>query len=429
MFGECYTETHHFDKKYFNKQKREWAYMLWRNRTFLLLMTGEIIAGAGLWISIIANLQFMQHLIPSDTVKGLVLMSGLVVSILLAPQAGVVIDKYRKQTIMLVSSVARCLSPLCMLPAIAYDSLGWMVVSLIIMQGTAAYYFPTVQASLPAILSSDELLKANSIYLNISTLSRIGGTAIGGVLVAAMDLYVLYLCSLAAYAVLAVVTSFLHIPQSAMRKQQEKLEFREVLGVTKNDPAVLVGLVNSGLITLFLGGFNLLVLNFSEIQRTPELMGWIYTVEGTSILVGGLLAKRWIGGRNLIVTSTALLFLFALSQYGMSFAESRYMVLASFALFGVTVAFFFPVTTTIFQKRLPEHQQGRFFSFKSMLDRAIFFVALGVTGGGLDLLGISGYMLVIASITLLLAMVTLTYSRKRALDVRESDPVSTAQSA
>ncbi|MFY0544452.1 MFS transporter [Brevibacillus sp. H7] len=403
--------------------------MLLSNRTFLLLMTGEIVAGAGMWISIIANLQFMQHQIPSDFLKGLILMSGLVVSILLSPKAGVMIDRFDKQKIMLAASLVRCLSPICMLPALAYDSLGWMVVSLVIMQGSAAFYFPTVQASLPAILSPGDLLKANSVYLNIATLSRIGGTAIGGVMVAAMDLYLLYLLSVAAYAALALITLALKIPRSEARKRQEKLEFREVLTLTKNDPALLVGLANMGLITLFLGGFNLLVLNFSEIQRTPELMGWIYTVEGTSILVGGLLAKRWIGGRNLVATSTTLLFLFAISQYGMSFAESRFMVLASFGLFGFTVAFFFPVTTTIFQKRLAEHQQGRFFSFKGMLDRALFLVALGTTGACLDLLGISGYMLVIGTVTLLMTLMTILYTKRHALDVRETDGTAPARSA
>jgi DHA3 family macrolide efflux protein-like MFS transporter len=403
--------------------------VLLSNRTFLLLMTGEIVAGAGMWISIIANLQFMQHQIPSDFLKGLILMSGLVVSILLSPKAGVMIDRFDKQKIMLAASLVRCLSPICMLPALAYDSLGWMVVSLVIMQGSAAFYFPTVQASLPAILSPGDLLKANSVYLNIATLSRIGGTAIGGVMVAAMDLYLLYLLSVAAYAALALITLALKIPRSEARKRQEKLEFREVLTLTKNDPALLVGLANMGLITLFLGGFNLLVLNFSEIQRTPELMGWIYTVEGTSILVGGLLAKRWIGGRNLVATSTTLLFLFAISQYGMSFAESRFMVLASFGLFGFTVAFFFPVTTTIFQKRLAEHQQGRFFSFKGMLDRALFLVALGTTGACLDLLGISGYMLVIGTVTLLMTLMTILYSKRHALDVRETDGTAPARSA
>ncbi|EMT54415.1 MULTISPECIES: MFS transporter [Brevibacillus] len=400
--------------------------MLWRNRTFLLLMTGEVIAGAGMWISIIANLQFMQHMIPSDTVKGLILMSGLIVSILLSPKAGVMIDRYDKGKIMLYASLVRCLSPICMLPAIYYGSLSWMVVSLVIMQVSAAFYFPTVQSSLPAILSPADLLKANSVYLNLSTLSRIGGTAVGGILVANMDLSQLYLFSLAAYLALAFVTRFLRIPAVDSRKRQEKVEFREVLTVTKKDPALMVALLNTGLITLFLGGFNLLVLNFSEIQQSPELMGWIYTVEGMSILAGGLLAKRWIGGRNLIAASTVLLFFFALSQYGMSFADSRFMVLASFGVFGFTVAFFFPVTTTIFQRRLPEHQQGRFFSFKGMLDRGFFLVALGTTGICLDLFGVSGYMLGIGSVTLLMAALTMVYSKKHKLDVRETDEPAVA---
>ncbi|MCM3591917.1 MFS transporter [Brevibacillus borstelensis] len=400
--------------------------MLWRNRTFLLLMTGEVIAGAGMWISIIANLQFMQHMIPSDTVKGLILMSGLIVSILLSPKAGVMIDRYDKGKIMLYASLVRCLSPICMLPAIYYGSLSWMVVSLVIMQVSAAFYFPTVQSSLPAILSPADLLKANSVYLNLSTLSRIGGTAVGGILVANMDLSQLYLFSLAAYLALAFVTRFLRIPAVDSHKRQEKVEFREVLTVTKKDPALMVALLNTGLITLFLGGFNLLVLNFSEIQQSPELMGWIYTVEGMSILAGGLLAKRWIGGRNLIAASTVLLFFFALSQYGMSFADSRFMVLASFGVFGFTVAFFFPVTTTIFQRRLPEHQQGRFFSFKGMLDRGFFLVALGTTGICLDLFGVSGYMLGIGSVTLLMAALTMVYSKKHKLDVRETDEPAVA---
>lgn len=395
--------------------------MLWRNRTFLLLMTGEVIAGAGMWISIIANLQFMQSLIPSDTVKALVLMSGLVVSILLSPKAGVIIDMYDKQKVMMLASLIRCLSPVFMFPALASNSIPWMIVSLIIMQCSAAFYFPTVQASLPAILTKDELLKANSIYLNISTLSRIGGTAVGGVLVVSMELSMLYVCSIIAYAVLAVVTLFLRIPHVSTRTLKEKVEFREVLTIARRDPALLVGLINNGLITLFLGGVNLMILNFSEIQQEPQLMGWIYMAEGFSILVGGLLAKRWIGGRNLVASSTLMLVFFGISQYGMSFAAHKWMVLASFGAFGFVVAFFFPVSATIFQKRLPEHQQGRFFSFKSMLDRSFFLLALGVTGVCLDLLGISGYLLLIGTITVLFGFITYGYSKKHKLDVRAHD--------
>jgi MFS family permease len=384
-------------------------------------MTGEVVAGAGMWISIIANLQFMQSLIPSETVKALVLMCGLVVSILLSPKAGVIIDMYDKGKIMMLASLIRCLSPVFMFPALANDSLVWMIVSLIVMQCSAAFYFPTVQASLPAILSKDELLKANSIYLNISTLSRIGGTTIGGVLVVSMDLSMLYVCSIIAYAVLAVVTLFLRIPPITSRRLKEKVEFREVLTISRQDPALFVGLINNGLVTLFLGGVNLMILNLSTLQNEPQLMGWIYMAEGFSIFVGGLLAKRWIGNKNLMASSTLMLIFFGISQYGMSFASQKVMILASFAVFGFIVAFFFPVTATIFQKRLPEHQQGRFFSFKSMLDRSFFLIALGVTGVGLDLMGISGYLLCIGTLTILFGVGTYWYSKKHKLDVRAHD--------
>lgn len=397
--------------------------MLFRNRTFLLLMTGEVIAGAGMWISLIANLQFMQHLLSSDFLKSLVLMSGLVVSILLSPKAGVVIDRFDKGKVLFYSSLVRCLSPLLMFPALGHDSLAWMVASLVVMQVSAAFYFPAVQACLPAILPSSELLQANSIYLNIATLARIGGTAVGGVMVASMELGMLYSLSIVAYIILILITLFLKIPhngQSAKGKQ-EKMEFREVFTLIKADTAVMVGLINMGLITLFLGGINLLVLEFSEVQKSPEVMGWIYTVEGTSILLGGLVAKRWIGGRNLVLASTWLVFLFAASEFGMSFAENLYLVLGSFALFGLTVSFFFPVTTTIFQKRLPEHTHGRFFSFRSMIDRTLFFIAIGTTGACLDLMGISGYLIAIGGFTLLSAVVTLIYGKKHDLDVRQSD--------
>ncbi|EST52721.1 MFS transporter [Brevibacillus panacihumi W25] len=395
--------------------------MLWKNRTFLLLMTGEVVAGAGIWIFILANLQFMQGLIPSDTLKAFVLMSGLAVSILLSPKAGVIIDTYDKRKVLIISSWVRCISPVLMLPAIAYDSLIWMIIALIVMQSSAAFYFPTLQSSLPAILTKDELLKANSAYLNISTLSRIFGTAAGGILVAAFSLSQLYLFSLVAYVVLAGITFFVQIPHVQQSQQREKIEFREVLTASRKDPAIFVGLINSGLITLFLGGVNLMILNFSSIQGEPQLMGWIFAAEGISILIGGLLAKRWIGGRNLVSSSTLMLFFFAVSQFGMTFVDNKVMVLASFAFFGFIVAFFFPVTTTIFQKRLPQNQHGRFFSFKSMLDRSFFFLALAITGASLDLLGLSLYLICLATVTLFAGIFTYMYSKKHKLDVRSSD--------
>jgi MFS transporter, DHA3 family, macrolide efflux protein len=57
-----------------------------------------------------------------------------------------------------------------------------------------------------------------------------------------------------------------------------KMKFNEVFQVIQKEPAVLIGIIISGVVSLFLGGFNLLVLSFGEIQASSRIMGWIYTV-------------------------------------------------------------------------------------------------------------------------------------------------------
>lgn len=405
--------------------------MLMRNRTFTLLMIGEIATGTGIWISIIANLKFMQHLVPSDLMKSLILMCGLFIGVLLSPQAGVWIDKYNKRTIIFLVGLFRCLAPVVMFIAIAYDSVMWMLLSVVILQVSASVYFPAVQAALPAIVPKAELLKANSVYFNISTLARVGGTAIAGVMVGLMDLFSLYAVSLVAYVLLVAITKFIHIPNHAETggegaasqsptRTKEKIRFREIFPMIRNEPSISISLINDGVLTLFLGGFNLIILKFSEIQQSSSLMGWIYAIEGITILLFGTVAKRWIGTRNLVAASTLFMLLFAVSFVGMSFTDSRLLVLGSFVVFGSAVAFFFPMISTIFQMKLPAETQGRFFSFKGMLNRIMFQVALLATGACLDWFGLAVYMIVLAILSAASGVATFVYGRQKSLVVKQA---------
>jgi DHA3 family macrolide efflux protein-like MFS transporter len=395
---------------------------LLRNRTFVFMMIGEAIQGAGIWTSIIANLQFMQSHVPSDLGKSLILMCGLFLGVLISPQAGVWADRYDKKKILLISGLVRCLAPIVMFAAIHYQSVAIMLLSVVIMQVAATVYMPTVQAALPSVVPASELLKANSLNFNVITIARIGGTAAAGILVSMMNLYTVYALSLAFYVILVMLITQLRIPNtadSAAARNQEKIRFTELFPLIRAEPSIFIALINSGVITLFLGGFNLLVLKFSQIQHKPELMGWIYSLEGTSILIAGLFAKRAIGMRNLVTSSTLFMLLFALSFAGMSFSESSYAVLGSFVLFGCAVAFFFPMVSTLFQIKVPKEAQGRFFSFRGMLDRVMFQISLLATGACLDWFGISTFLLTLAVITISSGILTLFIAKRKSMDVRQ----------
>jgi len=91
---------------------------MWRNKNVWILLTGELIAGFGLWLGIIGNLEFMQEKVPSDFVKSLILATGLLAGLALGPLAGQIIDKYNKKSVMLFSGLARAASVIFMLIAL-----------------------------------------------------------------------------------------------------------------------------------------------------------------------------------------------------------------------------------------------------------------------------------------------------------------------
>ncbi len=107
-------------------------------------------AGLGLWLGIIGNLEFMQEKVPSDFLKSLILASGLLAGLAVGPLAGRLTDQVKKKKVMLVSGFTRALSVIFMLIAIETGSVLWMIVFLVSIQVSAAFYFPFPLFKLPS---------------------------------------------------------------------------------------------------------------------------------------------------------------------------------------------------------------------------------------------------------------------------------------
>jgi predicted MFS family arabinose efflux permease len=163
---------------------------------------------------------------------------------------------------------------------------------------------------------------------------------------------------------------------------------------------------------LFLGGFNLMVIEISELQDDSTIKGLIYTVEGICFMLGAFLVKRITEKYN----PTSLMFIFttvvAITQLSLYFADSKLLSLVSFGVFGFSLGFFFPIAATIFQTKIPKDFHGRFFSFKNMLDRVMFQVVLLATGLFLDTIGFHYMVLVFGLLSLgLVAFFALKHSK------------------
>ncbi|MDZ5713295.1 MFS transporter [Jeotgalibacillus haloalkalitolerans] len=369
-----------------------------RNRNVWILLAGEFIAGVGLWLGIIGNLEFMQEKVPSDFVKSLILGAGLLASILIGPLAGRLIDQLHKKTVMLASGFVRALSVIFMLIAIQQDSIIWMIVFLVFIQVAAAFYFPALQAALPLVVAERDLLQLNGIHMNVATLSRVLGTAIAGVLVVQLPLSTVYILSLVSYLILFGLTWLLVIeeqqPAKLPSEGKRSAGFKEVFPIIKGLPIVMMTLILTLVPLLFIGGFNLVVINISEIQDSSAIKGWIYTAEGIAFMAGAFVIKKLGEAFSPYTILFTFSFVIGLSQLILFFAHIPFLTILAFIIFGFAVGCFFPTAATIFQTRIPKEFHGRFFSFRNMLDRIVFQVVLLMTGLFLDLIGLA-YMVIV----------------------------------
>jgi MFS transporter, DHA3 family, macrolide efflux protein len=392
-----------------------------RNKNVWILLTGEFIAGLGLWLGIIGNLEFMQEKLPSDFLKSLLLAAGLLAGIAVGPYAGKLTDQASKKTVMLLAGFVRAISVIFMLIAIATGSIWWMVVFLVLLQISAAFYFPALQAALPLIVAEKDLLQLNGVHMNVSTLSRIVGTAVAGILLVVLPLSMLYVSSLVAYIGLFILTWFLNIDESkeqqaAKKGPSEKTSFKDVFPIIKGLPIVFMTLIMTLVPVLFLGGFNLVVINISELQDSSAIKGWIYTAEGISFMIGAFFIKLISDRTFPYIILFACSFLIGGSQLLLYLADIPLVTIVAFALFGFSVGCFFPTAATIFQTKVPKDFHGRFFSFRNMLDRITYQIVLLISGFFLDLIGLQLMCVLFGGLSIIMTIVF--YSRHRYLQAR-----------
>lgn len=383
---------------------------MWKNRNVWIILAGEFIAGLGLWLGIIGNLEFMQEKIPSDFLKSLLMATGLVAGIVVGPYAGKITDQKSKRTVMLWSGLLRTISVVFMLIAIATGSVWWMLVFFVSIQISAAFYFPALQAAIPLIVKDKDLLQLNGVHMNVSTLSRIIGTAVAGILLVLLPLSMLYIGSLVAYLGLLILTWFLNFEENnnispANKNSNGKSSFKDVLPVIKGLPVVFMTLLMTLVPLLFLGGFNLLVINISELQDSSAIKGWIYAAEGVSFMIGAFFIKKIsdkLSSYTILFSSSILV---GLSQLLLYFADVTVLTIAAFLVFGFSVGCFYPTASTIFQTKVPKDFHGRFFSFRNMLDRIGFQIVLLLTGFFLDFIGLQLMCVLYGGLTILITII------------------------
>lgn len=183
-----------------------------RQRNFSLLWFGGLISLTGDWTLMIGLPIALYALTRSVTVLSISLLASLAPSVLFGSVAGVLIDRWDRQRILIVSNVLLALALAPLLLTRSVNTIWLVYVTLFVESCLEQFTRPTESALLPSLLSEDHLVSANGLISVASNIARLGGPALGGVIAAFYGLTGVVLADAGSFLFAALLFALIRAP-------------------------------------------------------------------------------------------------------------------------------------------------------------------------------------------------------------------------
>lgn len=295
------------------------------NKDFILVVIGQIISLFGNAILRFALPLYLLNQTNSPALFGIISACSFIPMILLSPMGGIVADRLNKRNIMVFLDFSMALLSLAVMMLLGKVNLILLILlALIILYGIQGAYQPTVQACIPALVNAEHLMPANAAINLVSSVARLTGPVIGGILYTAVGIHTVLILGVFCFFCSAVMELFIRIPfykrkekdnplAITVRDMKESIYFMRKEKPVVGKAAFLLAAINLFFSTLIIIGLPVIVTQ--KLGFEPVLANRLYGyAEGTLAaggLAGGILAgtvarKLKIRNASIILTLCSL---------------------------------------------------------------------------------------------------------------------------
>jgi MFS family permease len=403
-----------------------------REQNFRTFYTGYVTSLLGSSMSAVAIAWAVLNTGASATDLGYVFAAAVVPQVLLMAFAGAVADRFGRRRVMLGADMLRCgaQASLAVLLFTGRPAL-WVFILLAWLGGMGeAFFDPAMSALTVEIAPSDRLSDANAMYGLASSVTRIGGPALGGLLIAAAGSAgpaVVVAVDAATYAISVLALSRLRLPARSAEPARQSMfrdmasgwaEFRSrtwlwtvsvqfaFMNLLTWAPWMLLGPVQGH---GYLGG--------------AAVWGAILGVQGAGAIIGGTLSLGRRPSRPLIV-STIGTFGYALPDIALALHGGAPWVAVAALLSGVGSSVFSTFDATVIQQQVPADMLARVNGIAVFPAYGIGVIGYGIDGRLASAIGAQTVFGIGAVYGVLSSAVVLTLPAVRAVRWRSAAPES-----
>jgi len=340
-----------------------------RHRNYRLFYIGQSISLIGTWITRIATSWLVYRLTNSAFLLGFVAFASQIPMLLIAPFAGVLVDRANRRRILVITQILSLLQSLALAGLTFFHIIDiYQIVALCVLQGLINALDNPARQAFVVEMVDDRADLANAIALNSSMVNaaRLIGPSIAGLLIAAWGEALCFLIDAISY--LAVVFSLLLMrlqPLPPATQQDGHLHaFREGIRYSFGFPPIRSILLLTAVISIMGMSYAVLMPLFATgiFHGGPRTLGFLMGASGCGALAGALYlaSRRSVLGLGRIIPVAAALCGLALVAFG----ASRIYWLSMVTLFiaGGAMITNFASANTLIQTIVDDSKRGRVMS-------------------------------------------------------------------
>ena len=276
---------------------------LWRDADFLKLWLGQTISMFGSSLSRLAVPLIAALLLEATPVEmGFLAAMGTAPSLLFGIFAGILVDKFKRRTILIVSDVGRAILLITIPVAVYLGSLTMLhlyIVSFLV--GIFTVFFDiTSRSYLPSLIDRTRLFEGNSKLELSGSITAIGGPSLAGLIIEAVTAPIAILFDSASYLISAGCVVLIRKGEQDPIKTNLPLlpQVREGLKVVIGNPFLraFVGCLATSNFTSNIFFALYILFGVRELGMNAAQLGLVYGLGASGALFGAVLAP-WIGAR------------------------------------------------------------------------------------------------------------------------------------
>ena len=349
------------------------AWRALRHRNFKLFVCGQSISLIGTWMTRIATSWLVYRLTGSALLLGVVGFSGQILTFVLAPFAGVLIERMdRRKLLVWTQALAAAQSLLMAGLTLARIITIREIIALSALQGLInAFDMPGRQSFLVQMVEDKQDL-GNAIAINSSmvNLARLVGPALAGLVIAWVgEGYCFLIDGVSYFAVIASLLMMVVKPAEIHRATTSMVaQLREGWSYVTTFRPIRTILLLFSLTSLMGFPFMVLLPIFAGkvLHGGPHTLGFLTGASGIGALVSAisLALRRSVRGLTTMIQISALMFGGGLILFGVShtlWLSLLFMLITGFGMMQGLAA-----SNTVIQTLVPEDKRSRVMSYYTM---------------------------------------------------------------